>query len=100
MSDLPEKILLYLDRHGTASSPDMAKHFGEDHQRVVGAVKSLECLDELVTASLQTVKRYVRGFQLGTSSRTVLRVNIDIFSPLLKSQRKILSGIKTNDCPK
>jgi len=58
MSDLPEKILLYLDRHGTSSSPDLAEHFGEDHQRVVGAVKSLECLDELVTASLQTVKRW------------------------------------------
>jgi len=58
MSDLPERILQYLEKVDSATSPHLAKHFGEEHQKVVGAVKSLECQDGLVAATLQTVKRW------------------------------------------
>lgn len=49
MENIAEKILKLLDASSTAlSSLDVAKTLGEDHQRVVGAIKSLECLDSVI----------------------------------------------------
>ena len=39
-----EKILKYLKEHGSAGSLLLAKEWNEDHQKIVGAVKSLLCL--------------------------------------------------------
>lgn len=56
--NLPEQILLEIETHGTVKTSDLATKFDWEHQRVVGAVKSLQCLDEVVTASMDTVKRW------------------------------------------
>lgn len=36
-----EKILKYLEENGTANSVTLAELWGEDHQKIVGTVKSL-----------------------------------------------------------
>jgi len=58
MSELPEKVLNYLDKAGDTTSSTLAIQLGEDHQKVVGAIKSLECLEDVITASIETVKRW------------------------------------------
>ena len=58
MSDLPEKILLEIERSGKVNSPDLAKLFSSDHQKIVGAIKSLECLGDLITSNMESVKRW------------------------------------------
>ena len=44
---LAENILKYLEQHGSATSLELAKLWNEDHQKVVGSVKSLLCLGEV-----------------------------------------------------
>ena len=39
-----EKILQYLEKHGSADSVHLAKEWNEPHQKIVGTVKSLLCL--------------------------------------------------------
>jgi phenylalanyl-tRNA synthetase alpha chain len=60
MSDLPEKILLEIERSDSVGvkSLDLAKIFSTDHQRIVGAIKSLECLDGMIEADMESVKRW------------------------------------------
>jgi len=58
MSDLPEKILLEIEKHGSVKSSDLSKVFNTDHQKIVGAIKSLECLDDMIEADMETVKRW------------------------------------------
>ncbi|XP_008473431.1 phenylalanine--tRNA ligase alpha subunit-like [Diaphorina citri] len=45
-SDLTEKILKYLDTNPPVDTLDLAKLFNEDHQKVVGGMKSIETLGE------------------------------------------------------
>ena len=54
---MSEKVLNYLDKAGDTTSSTLAIQLGEDHQKVVGAIKSLECLEDVITASIETVKR-------------------------------------------
>jgi hypothetical protein len=42
-----EKILKYLEENGTASSLKLAELWNEDHQKIVGTVKSLLCLGDV-----------------------------------------------------
>jgi len=58
MGDLQENILKYIDRKGEAKSTDLAKEFNESPQKIVGALKSLECLEDVVEASIETVKHW------------------------------------------
>ena len=58
MSDLPEKILLELERSGNIKSLDLAKLFSTDHQKIVGAIKSLQCHDDMIIAEMESVKRW------------------------------------------
>lgn len=44
---LSEKILVHLEQHGTVDSLELAKLWNEDHQKIVGAVKSLQSLGEV-----------------------------------------------------
>lgn len=49
MENIGETILKLLDSSSTPlSSLDIAKTLKEDHQRVVGAIKSLECLEDVI----------------------------------------------------
>ena len=46
---LPERVLGLLDSLSLAESVDsqaLAEKFGQDHQKIVGAIKSLEALGE------------------------------------------------------
>nr|XP_019933124.2 phenylalanine--tRNA ligase alpha subunit [Aedes albopictus] len=42
MQELTERILQYIDQHGDVDTLDLVPVFGEDHQKIVGAVKSIE----------------------------------------------------------
>lgn len=42
MEDLPSQLLSVIDSNGTFDSNEMAAFLKVDHQKVVGAVKSLE----------------------------------------------------------
>lgn len=42
-----EKILDYLSKHDEADSLDLAKNFNVDHQKIVGAIKSLENFEDV-----------------------------------------------------
>lgn len=44
---LADRILEYLDKHGAANSLDLVDEFQEDHQKVIGAIKSLETIDDV-----------------------------------------------------
>lgn len=44
-----EKLLKYLEEHGKASSLELSELWNEDHQKIVGTVKSLLCLGDVRT---------------------------------------------------
>lgn len=46
--ELTEQILLHIDQHGTADTLDLVQLLGVDHQRIVGALKSIEAHGDLV----------------------------------------------------
>lgn len=48
-SDLPEKILKYLDTNPPVDTLELAKIFDEDHQKIVGGMKSIEMLGDYLT---------------------------------------------------
>ena len=43
-----ERVLKYLEEHGPVDSLHLAKLWQEDHQKIVGTVKSLLCLEEVI----------------------------------------------------
>ncbi|XP_077286266.1 phenylalanine--tRNA ligase alpha subunit [Arctopsyche grandis] len=57
-SELAERILSYLDQNGHVDTFDLASVFNEDHQKVVGAVKSIEALGELISSETVTRKKW------------------------------------------
>ena len=42
-----EKVLKYLEENGTVDSVKLSQLWNEDHQKIVGTVKSLLCLGEV-----------------------------------------------------
>lgn len=44
---LTDQILEYLDSHDETNSLDLADEFQEDHQKIIGAIKSLETMDNV-----------------------------------------------------
>lgn len=44
---LTDQILEYLDRHDETNSLDLANEFQKDHQKIIGAIKSLETMDNV-----------------------------------------------------
>jgi hypothetical protein len=42
-----EKVLKYLEENGTVDSLKLSQQWNEDHQKIVGTVKSLLCLGEV-----------------------------------------------------
>lgn len=46
--ELTEQILQYVDRNGSVDTLDLVGHFGLDHQKIVGAVKSIEAHGDLL----------------------------------------------------
>lgn len=54
-----EKVLKYLEENGTVDSVKLSQLWNEDHQKIVGTVKSLLCLGEVITAELQSSTQWV-----------------------------------------
>ncbi|KYM94525.1 PREDICTED: phenylalanine--tRNA ligase alpha subunit isoform X2 [Cyphomyrmex costatus] len=55
---LTDRILEYLNAHGETNSLDLADIFQEDHQKIIGAIKSLETVDDLITVKPISQKRW------------------------------------------
>ncbi|KAL0121733.1 hypothetical protein PUN28_006895 [Cardiocondyla obscurior] len=55
---LTDQILEYLDAHGEANSLDLADKFQENHQKIVGAIKSLETIDKLIEVQPVSTKKW------------------------------------------
>jgi len=53
-----EEILAVLASEGRKTSTELAKKFNCDHQKIVGSIKSLECLGDVIEAKLETVKKW------------------------------------------
>ncbi|XP_011685292.1 PREDICTED: probable phenylalanine--tRNA ligase alpha subunit isoform X2 [Wasmannia auropunctata] len=56
--NLADRILEYLNTHGATNSLDLADEFQEDHQKIVGAIKSLETVDDLITVKPISKKKW------------------------------------------
>lgn len=56
MSQISEKILKYLSENDIANTLSLAKEFNEDHQKVIGALKSIQANGDLVIADPKTEK--------------------------------------------
>ncbi|GJQ74504.1 hypothetical protein Trydic_g21371 [Trypoxylus dichotomus] len=56
MATLSEKILQHLNENSSVTTLELAKIFSEDHQKVIGAVKSIQALGDLLTADPQNEK--------------------------------------------
>ncbi|CAD6224792.1 GSCOCG00005555001-RA-CDS [Cotesia congregata] len=46
-SELAENILLHVEKNGETNSLDLVNVFNEDHQKIIGAIKSLQTLDNV-----------------------------------------------------
>jgi len=57
-SDLSEKVLEYLDKYGNIDTLDLAEYLHVDHQKVVGAVKSLQAAGDFITVEQQVHKKW------------------------------------------
>lgn len=48
-SELVENILIYVEKNNEANSLDLVDVLNEDHQKIIGAIKSLQTLDNVLT---------------------------------------------------
>ncbi|XP_076624115.1 phenylalanine--tRNA ligase alpha subunit isoform X1 [Colletes latitarsis] len=55
---LTDQILEYLDKYGEVTSFDLADVFKENHQKIIGAIKSLEAIGDLITAENVSTKKW------------------------------------------
>ena len=58
MTDLNEKILAEINRLENVNSLSLAKTLSVDHQKIVSAIKSLQCHDGVITVEMETVKKW------------------------------------------
>ncbi|XP_047363765.1 phenylalanine--tRNA ligase alpha subunit isoform X2 [Vespa velutina] len=56
--ELADDILKYLSKNGEVNSLDLAEIFNEDHQKIVGAIKSLEALGDLIDTTLISQQKW------------------------------------------
>ncbi|XP_012270059.1 phenylalanine--tRNA ligase alpha subunit isoform X2 [Orussus abietinus] len=57
-NELTENILEYIDKNGSANTLDLAVILKQDHQKVVGAVKSLQSVPDLINVEQVTDKKW------------------------------------------
>lgn len=50
MSELSEKILEYVSINNSVNTLQLAKLYNEDHQKIIGALKSIEAHGKLILA--------------------------------------------------
>lgn len=56
--DLTEQLLKYVDEHGQVDTLDLVPVFGVDHQKIVGALKSIQANGDLVNAEQTSRKTW------------------------------------------
>lgn len=56
--ELTEQILNYIEQHDKADTFDLAAEFNEDHQRVVGALKSIQAHGDLLNSETTSRKAW------------------------------------------
>ena len=56
--EMQEKILAFLEKSATGDTLALADLWKCDHQKIVGAVKSLECLDDVIKAEAKSSKKW------------------------------------------
>lgn len=54
--ELNERILKYLEGRDKVDTLTLASEYNEDHQKIVGAVKSLEALEMVVSEPVKSTK--------------------------------------------
>lgn len=54
--ELNERILHFLDKCDIVDTLQLANEFNEDHQKIVGAVKSLEALEMVVSEAAKSTR--------------------------------------------
>ena len=58
MIDISQHILLLIDKNGPRNSLKISEELKESHQKIVGAIKSLESLGNVRTIKLSMVHVY------------------------------------------
>lgn len=56
--ELTEQILKHIEQHETADTLDLAAEFNEDHQKIVGALKSIQANGDLLNAETKSRKAW------------------------------------------
>lgn len=54
--ELNERILHYLDKCDEVDTLQLAREFDEDHQKIIGAVKSLEALEMVLSEAAKHIR--------------------------------------------
>ncbi|XP_063995020.1 phenylalanine--tRNA ligase alpha subunit isoform X2 [Diachasmimorpha longicaudata] len=57
-SELAEDILQYVEKNGETNSLDLVPVFEEDHQKIIGAIKSLQTLDNVIEVEQVSQKKW------------------------------------------
>ncbi|KAK0093271.1 hypothetical protein PV326_013917 [Microctonus aethiopoides] len=57
-SELVENILLYVEKNNEANSLDLVNVLNEDHQKIIGAIKSLQTLDNVIEVNQINEKKW------------------------------------------
>ncbi|KAK3577561.1 hypothetical protein CHS0354_026530 [Potamilus streckersoni] len=57
MADITGLVLQHIDKSDKINTLDLAESLKEDHQKIVGAVKSLQALGDVIKAEQQVLKR-------------------------------------------
>lgn len=84
--ELAEKILQQLVKESTVDTLDLAKLFNEDHQKIIGALKSIQANGDLVAADAITHKRW----ELSEEGRLVVEKG-QFINPYLPNKSLILA---------
>lgn len=58
MEDLVERILQHLSKAENVSTLDLAASFSVDHQKVIGALKSIQASGDLLSVEPQSEKHF------------------------------------------
>lgn len=69
MTDLTEKLLQYLDKNETLNTLEYAEANNQDHQKIIGAMKSLHTTENLIESEQVSSKK----FQLSEEAQGIVR---------------------------
>ncbi|UYV65126.1 FARSA [Cordylochernes scorpioides] len=69
MNEMTEHVLRLIEEHGTLSSIDISNKLNEDHQKIIGAIKSIEACGNIIKTYQQSEKHW----QLTDEGRNVAK---------------------------